>query len=217
MRCGPAFVAPRKQFVEFVMALVVRRIGREFAGGCPPLTAEFEYREPRCGGEYELLFGRNLTFDAPETAVTMQADALKLQSALADVRLFDFLKDVADAELERLDRSHDIVWQVGENLVGNLAMRQATLDTAAKALGRTSRQLQTELKRHGTTFDGEVTRARRSLTERYLRDTDLPLTEIALMLGFSELSAFTRAAGTWLGVPPSQWRQQVRNPLRLKS
>ncbi len=216
MRVSPSLVTPRKQFVEFVMALIVRRIGWEFAGGCTPLSAEFEYREPNCGGEYELLFGRNLKFDAPETAVTMQADSLKLRSAHADERLFDFLSEIAAAELVRLDRSHDIVWQVGENIVANLALRRANLESAATALGLTSRQLQTELKRHGTTFDEEVARTRRALAERYLRDSDLALTEIALMLGFSELSAFTRATRSWLGMPPSQWRAQVRDQQQPK-
>jgi len=95
--------------------------------------------------------------------------------------------------------------------VGTLALRQSSLEGAAAALGRTPRQLQTELKRHDTSFDEVLTRTRRALAERYLRDSDLPLTEIALMLGFSELSAFTRAARNWLGMPPSQWRQQVRD------
>lgn len=208
--CSPAFVAPRKQFLEFVMALIVLRLGREFGEGCQPLRAEFEYREPRCGGEYELLFGPDTTFDAPETALSIRSDVLRSRSAQADSQLFDVLREIADAELTRLHRGQDIVWRVDEYLVGTLAMRQASLEGAAAALGCTPRQLQTELKRHQTTFEDALTRTRRALAERYLRDSDLSLTEIALMLGFSELSAFTRAARNWLGMPPSQWRQQVR-------
>lgn len=214
---GAALIAPRKQFTEFVLSLIMTRIGSEFGGGCPPLKAEFEYREPRCGGEYELLFGRNTKFDAPESALEVEIEALRKQSPRADQQLFHLLKEIADTELARLDRSQDIVWQVGEYIVTNLAMRQASLEAAAAALDRTPRQLQSDLKRHNTTFEDELSRTRRSLAERYLRDTDLPLSEIALMLGFSELSALTRAARAWLGMPPSQWRQQIRSMQTPKS
>lgn len=83
-------------------------------------------------------------------------------------------------------------------------------DAAAKSLGLTGRQLQTELQRRETSFEEQVALVRQRLATRYLRDTDLPMTEIALMLGYSELSAFTRAAKSWFSVPPSEKRTQLR-------
>jgi len=210
VECGPGFTAPRKQFLEFVTCLTVIRLGNEFGSGLVPLKAEFEYREPRCGGDYELLFGRNLRFDAPQTALTFRSDVLKSRSPFADDKLFEVLKTVVEAELTALDRKQDVVWQVAEYIVPNLAMRAVNLEAAATATSRSARQLQVDLRRQGTTFDDQVARIRRELAERYLRDSSMPMTEIALMLGFSELSAFTRAARGWFGMPPSQWRQQSR-------
>jgi AraC-like DNA-binding protein len=40
-----------------------------------------------------------------------------------------------------------------------------------------------------------------------LQQRNLSLTEIALLLGYSELSAFTRAFSHWTGVPPSEYRR----------
>ena len=37
----------------------------------------------------------------------------------------------------------------------------------------------------------------------------LDLAEIALLLGFSEQSAFTRAFRQWTGKAPAQWRKQA--------
>lgn len=208
--CGSAFVAPRKQFLEFVCALVVGRLSAAFGNGWVPLKVTFAYREPSCGGAYEVLFGRNLVFDSAQTIITVRGDLLKARSETADDGLFALLRAIADKELVAIERSHSVIWQVSEYIVESLPLQAATLDRAAEALDRTPRQLQSDLKRLGTTFEKQVGRLRRSLTERYLRDSDLPLTEIALMLGFSELSAFTRAARSWFGMPPSQWRQKLR-------
>jgi AraC-like DNA-binding protein len=39
-----------------------------------------------------------------------------------------------------------------------------------------------------------------------LGNTDKPASEVALILGYSDSSAFTRAFRRWRGVPPAQWR-----------
>ena len=70
-----------------------------------------------------------------------------------------------------------------------------------------SRALQRELEKANTSFRDLVDETRKSMARQYLADTSLPLTEIAFMLGFSELSAFSRAARSWFGVSPSELRK----------
>jgi AraC-like DNA-binding protein len=41
----------------------------------------------------------------------------------------------------------------------------------------------------------------------YLEQRQLPLTEIALLLGYSELSAFSRAFTRWTGTSPRHYRR----------
>ena len=48
---------------------------------------------------------------------------------------------------------------------------------------------------------------RRHLAEAHLKEGRLDLAEIALLLGYSEQSAFTRAFRAWTGQPPAQWRR----------
>ena len=45
------------------------------------------------------------------------------------------------------------------------------------------------------------------MAQEYLRDPHLSLQEIALLLGYSEQSAFQRAFKQWLQQTPQQWRQ----------
>ena len=77
-----------------------------------------------------------------------------------------------------------------------------------------TRSLQRRLADQGMTFQGLLDETRRHLAEAYLRDERLDLAEIALLLGYSEQSAFTRAFRTWTGLPPAQWLRWATTDLR---
>jgi hypothetical protein len=66
--------------------------------------------------------------------------------------------------------------------------------------------LQRELHHQGVSFRALRARARLDAAEHYLRDSTIPLTRIAEMPGFSELSALSRAFKTRHGISPAVWR-----------
>lgn len=73
------------------------------------------------------------------------------------------------------------------------------------------RTLQRQLAKQATSFAALVDQVRREEAERYLRETDMPLGQLAGVLGLSEQSALTRASRRWFGMPPSRVRAgQVR-------
>jgi AraC-like DNA-binding protein len=57
-------------------------------------------------------------------------------------------------------------------------------------------------------FKALVDDTRRRFAANYLRDRKNTLTEIAFLLGYSELSAFNRAFKRWTGSTPSAYRRQ---------
>lgn len=81
------------------------------------------------------------------------------------------------------------------------------LDLVSDQLALHRRTLQRQLADRGVTFAGVVDQVRREEAERYLRETDMPLGQLAGVLGLSEQSALTRACKRWFGVPPSQVRR----------
>ncbi|MGH6874532.1 MAG: helix-turn-helix domain-containing protein, partial [Aestuariivirgaceae bacterium] len=50
---------------------------------------------------------------------------------------------------------------------------------------------------------------RRDLALSYMKQRQLPLSEIALLLGYSELSAFSRAFRRWTGRSPRAFRSAI--------
>jgi AraC-like DNA-binding protein len=68
------------------------------------------------------------------------------------------------------------------------------------------RTLSRRLAREGITFQQIADEIRFALARNLLADTELPLNQIAVVMKFSEPSAFTRAFRRWSGQSPSAWR-----------
>jgi AraC-like DNA-binding protein len=84
------------------------------------------------------------------------------------------------------------------------------LDLVASQLSLHRRTLQRQLAGQGTSFAALVDQVRRDEAERYLRETDMPLGQLAGVLGLSEQSALTRACRRWFGAPPREVRRRAR-------
>ncbi len=52
----------------------------------------------------------------------------------------------------------------------------------------------------------QIEQVRSELAVNYLQEPQFSLTDIGALLGFAELSVFTRTFKRWFGVTPSQWR-----------
>ena len=83
----------------------------------------------------------------------------------------------------------------------------ATLESIASEMRMSPRTLQRRLTTEGTTFARVYETVREELARAYVADAKMPLTEIAFLLGYAELSAFLRAFKRWTGKTPSQFRE----------
>ncbi len=70
------------------------------------------------------------------------------------------------------------------------------------------RTLHRRLKAEGKSFEGLKDEVRRDLALPYIQQADLPITQIAERLGYSETSVLSRSCVRWFAVPPRQLRSQ---------
>ncbi|MCC7061111.1 MAG: helix-turn-helix transcriptional regulator, partial [Burkholderiaceae bacterium] len=68
-----------------------------------------------------------------------------------------------------------------------------------------------DLQAAGLSYKELVEDVRRDLALSYLRQRHLPFSEIAMLLGYSELSAFSRAFRRWTGASPRTYRIRMLN------
>lgn len=73
-------------------------------------------------------------------------------------------------------------------------------------LGTSPRSLQRSLARQKLTFRQLLDAARLDAARVLLRDTDLPVREIAVLVGYRTPGSFARAFARWTGQSPSAFR-----------
>ena len=83
------------------------------------------------------------------------------------------------------------------------------LAQVAQKIAMSSRTLERRLEEHGVAFNKLVDDTRRRFALNYLRDRKNTLTEIAFLLGYSEVSAFNRAFKRWTGSTPLDYRHKI--------
>lgn len=164
---------------------------------------------------YERTLGAPVQFNAEHNQVSFSARLLSLPVAGADVSLFDMLKQIAESRLSALRGGGDarIVNDVRARLRQQIRLGRTTLPDVAAAMGVAPRTLQRKLSEANVTFGALLDQVRRDEVKRCLLDPDLSLTEIALLLGYSEQSTFNHAFRGWFGTTPGKYRQTMRSKI----
>jgi AraC-like DNA-binding protein len=208
-----SFTGSNVQFTQFFMAALVTRI-RSACGSCwTPRLVEFDHRPPVDTSRYVSVLGPRLKFGRATNALSVDRATLGQKLPPVDPDLYAVLRELGDRLKSEAVPVHDIGTQVHREISTRLATGGPfDLECIAATLGLSARALQYRLDLAGTSYEATLIETRRRLAERYLRDTDLAITEISARLGFSELSAFTRAAQRWFDMPPRTYRNHMRGP-----
>ena len=177
------------------------------------LAVDFVNRRPADMRPYEDFFGGRVRFDQPATRVVLSARDLALPLRGADAALLALLDDQAERLLQQVAAVSGPVGVWRQALVGLIRSGRTSLADLAHSLQMSPRSLQRRLTEQGHGFQSLLSQTRQQLAEAYLRDPNVELAEVALLLGYSEQSALTRAFRQWTGQAPLQWRrQQLQRP-----
>jgi len=202
---------------DYAMVSVVRGsrllYGRDFA----PLELRLQRPRPQSPERYEKLLGCLPVYNCEDNAVLLDAASLTRPLAYAN-------HEVARASEEAVERhhaQHHTHWQhqQGREASGLSAQLAAVLrdllpsgepkqkDVCGR-LGLSPRSFQRRLAEEQTTFRDVLNDTRHHLALAHLRGGQHSVSEVAFLLGFAEVSAFTRAFKRWTGSSPRAWRNQ---------
>lgn len=196
--------------IEF-FALMLIRICRQLTGNhLSPISVKFVHQRTALSRRTMALFDCDIAFGSSGDEVIYPAAANGMICVNADNYLNALLVQYCEEALS-VRRSRSGAWRlrVENAIVPLLPHGRAKMAEIAHRLGVGGRTLARQLASEETTFGEILDALRADLANRYLRERDLPISEIAWLLGFRETSAFSHACKRWTGKTPRQIRSNL--------
>lgn len=157
---------------------------------------------------YELFYGCPVYFDSPVSAVHLPLWVMSLPINSQDPHLTGLLEQQAEAMLQALPVPDSLLGELQRQMVAVLQDGPPEAPIVAARMGLSERSLYRALQERGLRYKQVLNKLRHELAKDYLRDPQLSLPEIALLLGYAEQSVFSRAFREWAGESPMRWRKE---------
>jgi AraC-like DNA-binding protein len=206
--------APSWQGTELAVGVFYRAI-RELLGNSPNSPQIwFPHAAPKNISRHRRVFGPQVEFGHSVTGLLFTRRDLDVPLPGADPVMARHVKRYLDPMLAR---SYGTVSERVRQLVyEQLSTGRCAAGQVASSLGMDRRTLHRRLSRFGETFSLIVDEVRSDLALRYLEERRRSLNELALLLGFSAPSAFSRWFRGRFGCSPTSWRTAERKGTWLK-
>jgi len=200
-------------YVDYTFAAFLERTRMRAHPGWSPSLVEFRHPAPEDPTPYEAVFNCPIVFDASGDRLWCGTEDWTARSAEADPPLGLLLEEHARLLSEAVPIHGGFV-RVVRSLMAEVLSDGAPSALVAKGLAMSVRSLQRHLSEERTTYTAVLDSLREELARRYLADSDLAISEVAFLLGFSEQSSFHRAFKRWTGAAPGEWRKRSREESR---
>lgn len=213
----PSYEGPRIHLNGFFMSVLVARIRTAAGSGWQPLATQFVHGVPPGLKRYQEVFGPRLRFEQEKNAILVDPTAMakRMPEQTVTPDMYSSFLDLGNRVRVEADLAPGIVGSVRSAITARLeAGGGHDLEAIARMLDMPTRSLQYRLEQAGTSFERVLSDTRRLLAERYLRDSNLSMAEIAARIGFAEQSVFTRASQKWFEMTPRAYRQKLRGDPR---
>jgi AraC-like DNA-binding protein len=173
-----------------------------------PAKLRFRQEQPEDIGFYYELFRCPIEFGAAHTEFIINLEDMEKRLTGSNDQLAKLNEHIVVKYLAHSEKA-DIVNRVKASIIDELSSGAVTENSIADGLYMTPRNMHRKLQKENTSFKLLLTEVRKELAQQYIQDRSKTLTEISFMLGFSEISSFSRAFKNWTGKPPSEARQEV--------
>jgi AraC-like DNA-binding protein len=148
-------------------------------------------------------------FGCATNALVIELSFAERAVPAADQKLYLIMKQYLDQVLSELPQEDSLFAAIRKTVAESLRDGRPELARVAKKLAIGPRTLQRRLKEYGFDFKKLVEDSRQRFAVTYLKDRKNSLTEIAFLLGYSELSAFNRAFKRWTGTTPLDYQRKL--------
>jgi AraC-like DNA-binding protein len=204
-------IVERRQDAELSLGMFLNVL-RECCGGhWSPEEVHFEHPKPSMAKEHDKAFGAPVYFSQPTNALLFRPDILDRPMPGRDPRLMAVMQTCLEQLGSRATSEDMLLDRMRTAVRMKLAAGYPSLEEIAESLRAPLGVIHQDLGAAGLTYKDMVEEVRRELALSYVRQRHLPFSEIAMLLGYSELSAFSRAFRRWTGASPRDYRSHMLN------
>lgn len=201
-------VVERLQDAELTMGMFANVVRACLGPGWMPEEVQFEHARPEGWRQHEAVFDAPAHFGQRTNALIMRDRDLDRRMPGGDLGRLTELSD----RLIRIARDTGppgLLDRVKTEIRARLPEGCPYVEQVADSLGIARWTLQRRLADEGLAFSDLVEQVRRDLATIYVRQRHVPVADIAFLLGYSEVSAFSRAFRRWYGLSPNALRARA--------
>jgi AraC-like DNA-binding protein len=196
-----------KHQAEFWLVTLVRICRKLTDTRLAPLQLKVRHFRDNTPAELRAFLGCEVEFSADADEVVFPGQFASLPIVSHDRFLNHLLVQYAEEALARRSPEQENFRADIESVLTQLLPNgRVGASEVARKIGMSPRTLSRKLSEQGTTYAQILDGFRAALARRYLAERELPVSEVAWLLGYNELSSFTHAFKRWTGLTPRQFR-----------
>jgi AraC-like DNA-binding protein len=193
--------------IEFWLVSLVRLCRQLTNRRLVPRRIRVAHHRKSTPAELRSFLGCEIEFGANVDEIVFPGTVNLMPIGSADPHLNNLLTKYCEEALAHREPDRTTLRSSVENAMAPLLPHgKARAAEIARRIGMSHRTLARKLASEGLTFSEISEKLKADLARHYLRDGDLPISQIAWLLGYREVSAFTHAYKRWTGMTPRQSR-----------
>ncbi|GAA3920622.1 AraC family transcriptional regulator [Litoribacillus peritrichatus] len=158
--------------------------------------------------EYQEVFRCPIKFNQSTNTLVLSNAQLEFPLRRPDPMLLKTLEQHAQTQLSELTSDNDIIFEVTRAIRDIMRTEPPRKERLAEVLGVSARTLQRKLQTANSSYQELLDNVRQESAEYYLAYSQLPMSEIASHLGFSDTRSFHRSFKLWTDTTPGDYRIQ---------
>jgi AraC-like DNA-binding protein len=199
-----------QQQMEFLATTVIRGCRVLTGAALKPLGVQLVHQAARSRADLDGYFGCQVTFGAEIDRISFDKEVGQLSLVGADPFLDKILLEYCEQALAaRHTNSSPLRISIENAVTPLLPHGEAKFDKVARGLGVSRRTLGRRLKSEGLSFSEILRQLRSDLITRYLGESDFSISQVAWLVGFQSLAAFSHSCKRWYGMSPKELRRAL--------
>ena len=195
---------------DYLIVIAVHELDGLLLQRIHPYSVTLPYSTTATSNEYGRILRCPVRKGKHEISVELSNSYLSEPILSANYAMQQHLLQQVSYTLRGTENNSSLHTRIYNYLLTNSYLQLVSQESVAANFNISTRSLQRKLKEEGVTWLEIVEEVRKTLAINYLSNNQYQVKEVAHILGYNELSAFTRAFKRWTGANPAEYGKKKK-------